>query len=81
MSKYFISAASVTAGTIVWHRSQIWNVNQEGEEVAKSDPNLSHQVLMLTAAKDPIGTAKAAESIRDFAANLTLPQVDAGHWP
>ncbi|KAL8710446.1 MAG: hypothetical protein Q9225_007287, partial [Loekoesia sp. 1 TL-2023] len=49
--------------------------------IPKSSANLTKPVLLLTAAKDPIGTPARAElSTRPYAPDLIVKSIDSGHF-
>lgn len=49
--------------------------------IPKSATNLTKPVLLLTAAKDPIGTpARAERSTRPYAPALRVQEIDSGHF-
>ena len=49
--------------------------------IPKSAANLTKPVLLLTAAKDPIGTPSRAElSTLPFAPNIQVREIDSGHF-
>jgi soluble epoxide hydrolase/lipid-phosphate phosphatase len=63
-----------------WYRAAIQNVNAVDEEDGRLDPQLTVPVLMITASNDPTGGPKFAEHVKNFAADLTEQQINAGHW-
>jgi pimeloyl-ACP methyl ester carboxylesterase len=65
-------------GGMNYFRAKVLNVGVEDEK--RVDPNLPQPVLMLAAKRDPIGDLKIIEPMRQFVADFTLKEVDAGHW-
>jgi soluble epoxide hydrolase/lipid-phosphate phosphatase len=63
-----------------WYRAAIQNVNAVDEEDGRLDPQLTVPVLMITASNDPTGGPKFAEHVKNFAADLTEQQINAGRW-
>ena len=52
-----------------------------GTAIPKAAANLTKSVLLLTAAKDPIGTPARAElSTRPYAPNLRVQEIESGHF-
>ena len=49
--------------------------------ISKDVVNITKPVLLLTAARDPIGTPALAEgSTRPYATNLKVQEIDSGHF-
>lgn len=49
--------------------------------IPKSAANLTKPVLLLTAAKDPIGTpARAERSTKPYAPDFRVQKIDSGHF-
>ncbi|KAK3167934.1 hypothetical protein OEA41_004380 [Lepraria neglecta] len=64
------------------YRALYRDLNLQDENVIpKSATNLTKPVLLLTAAKDPVGTpARAERSTRPYAPDLWVQEIDSGHF-
>jgi len=68
------------SGALNWYRAAMQNVNIQDEEEAKPDPNLKGPVLMIVAEEDPISNEIAINVMKQYATNLKLVGINAGHW-
>jgi soluble epoxide hydrolase / lipid-phosphate phosphatase len=64
-----------------WYHAYMGNINAEDEESGDFKARLELPVLMITAKRDIVATAKIMEAgIRQFASDVQVKELDTGHW-
>ena len=66
-----------------WYKSQIRNLDSENEaSIPEERKSIQQPTLLLTCRDDPIGVPVLQEAAtKPFVRNLTIKQIDTGHWP